>query len=73
MPVPESIKNAPDLLFGLDLYYNAFQDLCGDITWRTINDYCNSLLLDEEQKEEMHYHLKRLNNIYYEHTQKKDS
>ena len=51
MPIPESIKNAPELLSGLQFYYTAFYDLgsCrmggmseGEIPWSEARMYANT-------------------------------
>ena len=72
MPVPESIKNAPQLHLGLELYYDAFFALSSDLTWRAIEDYCDRFDLDDEQREDMHYHLPKLYKVYDDHSRKKE-
>ncbi len=65
---------------GLELYYIAFQDLMssrevgmglGPITWKTVQDYCTIKGLDEDQTEQMHYHIKKMDLFYMQHMRKK--
>lgn len=78
--LPDRIQNAPQLLRGLSLYYNAFQDLTttrqsgfgiGPISWQAINDYCLTYGIDGEQREDMFFHIVRLDAAYREHVDKK--
>lgn len=80
--LPERIKNAPELLPGLEIYYMGFMDLMasrqigmsiGPIWWETIQKYCEALGLDGEQTEAMHYHIKEMDGVYLTHMQKKNS
>lgn len=78
--LPEKIKNAPELLRGLSLYYNAFQDLSstravgmslGPIPWMAINDYCLTYEITGEQREDMFYHVAAMDNVYRSHVESK--
>ena len=70
MPIPEKIKNAPELYMGLQLFFNAFTDLSssrgasglseGLIPWWVIQDYCDRNELDADTTEDMHYHICQL-------------
>lgn len=81
-PLPERILNAPQLLRGLALYYNAFQDLStsrqtgfgvGSIPWQAINDYCLTYEVDGEQREDMFFFIARLDATYQEHVKKEQN
>ena len=78
-PLPKSIQNAPDLQFGLELYYGAFSDLnsCrstgwsdGPIPWSAIADYCVAFRLDAEQVADMFHHIRTMDNAYLKHREK---
>jgi hypothetical protein len=80
LPLPEKIQNAPSLLPGLELYYIGFTDLINSrnvgmgvspIWWGTIQDYCDRKKLDEEQTEAMHHHIKAMDGVYLNLSQKK--
>lgn len=79
-PLPESIANAPDLEFGLDIYYNAFTDLhtCrsgmgdGPIPWITIEYYADRMGMDQEQRELLHYVIAEMDDTYGRHVAKKN-
>lgn len=75
LPLPETIQNAPTLLFGLDLYFTAFLDLSdsrsvgmglGPIPWKVVHDYCEALELSESQTEAMHHHIRVMDAAYLE-------
>jgi hypothetical protein len=80
LPLPDRIENAPQLTLGLELYYGAFFDLhtCrplgmaeGAIRWMDIHDYCDRLELSLEQREDMHHHIRVMDNAYLEWRGKK--
>lgn len=80
IPLPDRIQNAPSLWAGLNLYYNGFHDLSasrmtgfglGPIWWSTIQQYCDSLGLSEEQTETMHHHIREMDTAYLKHMAKK--
>lgn len=55
-PLPEALQNAPELLPGLDLYYDAFFALnsCrggmgGPIPWTAIREYASYLAMGEDE------------------------
>lgn len=70
LPFPQAIQNAPELLQGLELFYNGFKDLANDrpsggaIPWSVVHEYSKDLELGEEQKEAMHYHIREMDNAY---------
>lgn len=78
--LPEKIANAPSVLPGLDLYWQAFMDLMasrmtgmgiGPIWWGTVQEYCVCKRLDEEQTEAMHYHIRMMDTVYLKWANKK--
>lgn len=80
LPLPDRIQNAPELLPGLGLYLRAFYDLdsCrpvgfgeGPIPWTAIEEWCRSLELDEEERDDVHYLVRRLDNAYLKHREAK--
>lgn len=73
LPLPARIQNAPSLELGLELYYGAFLDLhtCrplgldeGPIRWIDIHDYADRLELSEDQRDDLHYHVRAMDNAY---------
>lgn len=70
--------NAPDLQVGLNFYYEAFLDLTtcrviggmgseGPITWLVIDQYCKANDITGEQREDLFYHISKLDSAYMEH------
>ena len=62
-PIPEAIRNAPELLPGLGLYYDAFLELSPSrgrtalgeelaINWKDLHDYCSVYGIEGDQKED---------------------
>ncbi len=79
-PIPEKLRNAPRLMTGLDLYYDAFMDLTscrtmgfgmGQIPWTTINDYAVANKFSEEQTEDLLHHIRFMDHAYLDHWNKK--
>jgi hypothetical protein len=63
--IPDRIKNAPQLLFGSDLYLKAFIDLySSDINWITIIKYSEFYDFDMETIEDLMFVLNRTNVEY---------
>lgn len=81
MPLPDKIKNAPNLLPGLEFYYVAFMDLTssrplgfggvGALSWEVIQSYCSHYRLDDDQTEAMHHHMREMDMAYLEKMRKK--
>lgn len=78
--LPDKVKNAPQLLRGLSLYYNAFQELTscrafgmgvGPIPWQAINDYCLTYEITDEQREDMFFYIGVLDATYRTHVETK--
>lgn len=81
-PLPQRIQNAPQLAFGMQMYFSAFMDLTscrqigmslGPIPWTAVNDYALYLGLDEEQSEDLHLFVRALDNEYMSHHNKKSA
>lgn len=81
MPIPDSIRDAPELRLGLQLFLNGFMDLTGSrpsgfgispIPWHMITDYCDRLGLSGDQTEDMIRHVQALDTVYIEKKTKKD-
>lgn len=73
LPIPERIKNAPELRIGLQLFMTAFMDLhscrpagfgLSPIPWTAIHDYCERLDIIGEQREDLLYHVQALDDAY---------
>lgn len=73
LPLPKRIRNAPALRMGLELFYSAFLDLhscrsagwgAGPIPWSAIADWAGVNQLDEEQTEDLFYHVRALDDAF---------
>lgn len=73
MPLPDFIKNQPELMFGLDIFVQAFWDLStcrqmgmglGPIPWISIQEYCIMLQCSEDFTKDLHYHIRRIDQAY---------
>lgn len=70
--LPEFLANAPKLLPRLELWWNAFWDLCGDrsgmgdgrITWTSAHMWAEAHDLDSGLEFELHSHIRALDNVY---------
>lgn len=81
MPLPERIKNAPELLLGLELYYRAFLDLTscrgngygteGPIPWTATHEWANAHNLSGEQREDLFYFIPHMDEVYLKFKAKK--
>lgn len=78
MPLPDAIKNAPELTFGLELYYRAFLDLTttrmqieGPISWLAMMKWAEVNELEPEQIDALTYHISRMDSVYIAHHVKK--
>lgn len=72
-PLPERIANAPDLLTGLELFFEAFIELntCrmvgwgpGPIPFTAIADYAAFLGLTVEETEDLFYHVRKMDEAF---------
>ncbi len=79
-PMPDRIANAPTLQIGLQLYLQAFFDLDAErshamavtpIPWTSICAYAFAHNLDDEQREDLLFLVRRLDNAHMERLRKK--
>lgn len=66
---------------GLELFYNAFMDLTscrgtgygteGPIPWTAVRQWARERELDEEQAEDLEYHIPQMDEVYLKHKAKK--
>ena len=73
-PIPDFIANKPFLMPGLELYYEAFQELAtcrrnGQIAWESIAYYATFYGFDEEQTEDLFYHIRAMDSALFEVSQ----
>lgn len=80
-PLPDRIANAPELVFGLQLYLTAFFDLdaeressmsIGRIPWSAIDRYARAYDFDESQYEDLHYFVKQMDSKHIERIKAKE-
>ena len=71
-PLPDAIRNAPELGLGLDFFYQAFLDLNrdrtgmgdGPIAWTTIEEYGRLSGLDEDDRDDLHFFVELLDSEF---------
>ena len=80
LKIPDKIAGAPELVWGLGLYYTAFGDLMssrqtgfgiGPIPWDAIQGYCDHHRLDADQTEAMHFHIQSMDAAFLEYHRRK--
>lgn len=70
LPIPDKIRNAPKLLPGLDIFFNAFQDLRQfgfdehPIKWPDVNSYCEHNEISGMQRHVMFMHIAEMDKKY---------
>lgn len=76
MPIPDKIRNAPELRMGLQLYLDAFYDLNTDrpsgwslmpIPRSAIRDYAVAHDFTDEQKDSLLYHIPLMDQAFRKH------
>lgn len=80
LPLPQRIQNAPQLFFGLDLFYTAYWDLFtsrtgmgdGPIPWQVIEEYAIINQYSEDQKDDLHYYIVQLDDVFLKWRKKKN-
>ncbi len=80
LPLPDKIKNAPQLFIGLELFYGAYLDLSscrtglgdGPISWQSIEEYANVNGFDAEQKDSLHYFTMKMDAAFLKWRSKKN-
>lgn len=70
IPLPDKICNAPDLLLGLELYYEGFRTLhsCrgeGPIPWTVMREYCIEYEIEGEQRFRFFELLGKMDEAYF--------
>ena len=72
-PIPKRIAEAPELMRGLDLYYEAFWrlDTCrsvamdlGPIPWTAVHAYGTEMRLSRRQRQDLHHHVTAMDLAY---------
>lgn len=80
-PIPEKIKNAPELQKGLEIYLQAFFDLDSErsggmgltrIPWSSIRDYGLFYEFDSDQIEDLFYHVRKMDDANLKRLSKKN-
>ncbi len=81
LPIPEVIKEAPELLPGLEIYYKAFHRLSttrsfgmsmGPIPWDKVEMYCVAMGYSPDAKDSVHYMISSMDGAYMDKINKKD-
>lgn len=75
-PLPDPIANAPEMPLGLGFFYKAFQELSsermeGPIPGSAIRAFCRDEELVGELADDLHYHVRNLDNELLKYRQKK--
>lgn len=81
LPFPDSIRDAPELLPGLELFFLGFLDLTtsrsvgmgvGPIPWKVIFDYCQAYGMSIEQTEDMVFLIREMDTVFMNFMREKD-
>lgn len=78
-PIPKKMAEAPQLRMGLELFYAAYTDLCGERTgmgdgpigWSVIHEYAKANGFDEDQSEDLHYYIGQLDTAFRDFAKRK--
>lgn len=79
-PLPEKIRNAPELDPSLRIYSRAFKQLSscrqlgmgiGPIPWTAVVEYAKIYQLSQEQTDALHFHVERMDGAYLDWVNKK--
>lgn len=79
LPVPERIKNAPELAYGLELFYSGFVNLSSSrvgeglsqVSWFDIHRYCKINGIKGDQRADFFYLIQGMDRHYLEKEMKK--
>lgn len=79
LPIPKSIANAPSLSLGLEVFYEAYLDLCttrggmgdGPIPWHHAMAYAKAVGMEEEQAEELWYYVTQMDEAWLKYQEQK--
>lgn len=73
MPIPKAIQNAPTLALGLELFYEAFQELSssrtigwseGPIQRSEISLWARDIELSKDLTDELHFYIREMDSAY---------
>jgi hypothetical protein len=79
-PLPDALANAPELFFGLELYYIAFLEIStsrvaagAPVSWLSTSQYADALRLSDEQREDLFFFVSKMDEAYlnYQETKSK--
>jgi hypothetical protein len=80
LPLPDALQNAPELHFGLELYFISFLELStcralgpggeGGVSWLAISDYADRNKFSEEQREDLFFYMHEMDKAYLAHQAK---
>lgn len=79
-PIPDAIQNAPDLLPGLALFFNAYWEVQSDrpvgfepgrIPWSTAVKYAEMHGFSEDQRDDLIYHFGQMDEVFLAHVRSK--
>lgn len=72
-PLPDALKNPPELMEGLEFFLNAFYELTtcrsmgmglGPIPWTSIANYASMWCESEDFAKDLHFHIRALDARY---------
>jgi len=81
-PVPDRILNAPELLLGLEVYYEAYMELntcrsvswsAGPIPWTSVQDYAIINEFTEEEATDLQYFIRKMDHAFLKRMDKKNA
>ena len=78
MPLPQKIVDAPELSLGLDFFYTSFvhlltcRNMSGIIPFTDIESYAVANQITGDQKDLLHFHVRKLDNAYSDYQNKKN-
>lgn len=73
IPVPDKLKNRPELKIGLEMYMTAFYRLStcrqvgmgvGPIPWNFIAEYARMQELDQDHTDALFYHIEAMDSVF---------
>lgn len=82
LPLPDRIQNAPELLLGLQLYYQGFIELTscrqigmalGPVSYLSMMEYCRAVGIEGDQRDDFLWITSRLDQRYLEWSGKRNA
>lgn len=79
-PIPDRITNAPELLLGLEMYYEAYAELntcrsvswsAGPIPWTAVQEYSIVNEFDAEETHDLHFFIQKMDHAFLKRMDKK--